>query len=191
MNAVEKNKNKLFGFIKNIKEKLKKGNIFSKIKMLIVVVLMLIVVVIFASSFKGEEKIKDVTYKNNSSAMEYCEVLENRLINVIKNVKGIGNVEAFVMVDSSPTIKYLEETSTTIEDKENNKNQTIQTKIVLAKNGSVTTPVVVVEKLPKITGVMIVASGAKDVKLKTTLINAVSAVLNVDIARVEVLEGKK
>ena len=49
---------------------------------------------------------------------------------------------------------------------------------------------VVVELLPKITGVLIVASGAKDIKMKNTLINTIAAILNISVSNVEVLEGK-
>ena len=91
------------------------------------------------------------------------------------------------MVDSSPTIKYLEENKTSGSA---NSDEVKQTTIVFAKNGNLTYPIVVVEQLPKITGVLVVATGAKDIKLKTTLINVVASVLNVNVSNVEVLEGK-
>lgn len=128
--------------------------------------------------------------QNIISAIAYCEMVENRLISVLENVKGIGKVDAFVMVDESPTIKYLEERdvqNNNIEGKD--EVESIKTTIVLVKNGSVTSPVVVVEILPKITGVLVVAEGAKDIKLKTNLINIISSVLSVDVSKVEVMEG--
>jgi len=162
----------------------------SKVKTTILVVLIIVVLIIFASSFTSKTKTTETSIKdkNNSLAYSYCQEVENRLEYVLKSVKGIGNVEVFIMVDASPTIKYLEETNTTT----NNEGSTssIQTTIVLAKNGTITEPVVVVEILPKITGVLLVATGAKDIKMKTTLINTVSAILDVDISSVEVLEGK-
>ena len=167
----------------------------SKIKSFFVVFLVVVIIIIFASSFKSDTKTDKVTKVDtkNISAMEYCEVVENRLVSVLENVKGIGNVDVFVMVDSSPTIKYLEETETqTVTNGASLDKQTelIKTTIVMSKDGTITTPVVVVEILPKITGVLIVASGAKSVKFKTTLINITSSVLSVDISKVEVLEGR-
>lgn len=181
---------RLFGFIKNKKEKNTDKANQSKFKIAIAILLMVIVVVIFFSSFKTEKETKTKTIENSLSAMEYCENIENRLINVIGTVKGVGKVDVFVMVDASPTIKYLEESITSTEEKDGNKSTSIQTTIVMSKNGTITNPVVVVELMPKITGVLVVASGAKDIKLKTTLINTISAILNVDISNVEVLEGK-
>lgn len=181
---------RLFGFIKNKKEKNTDKANQSKFKIAIAILLMVIVVVIFFSSFKTEKETKTKTIENSLSAMEYCENIENRLINVIGTVKGVGKVDVFVMVDASPTIKYLEESITSTEEKDGNKSTSIQTTIVMSKNGTITNPVVVLELMPKITGVLVVASGAKDIKLKTTLINTISAILNVDISNVEVLEGK-
>ena len=94
------------------------------------------------------------------------------------------------MVDSSPEIKFLEEQNSSSTQNGENSIESIQTTIVMAKDGSVTSPIVTIELLPKITGVLIVASGASDIKLKTTLINATASVLSVNISNVEVLEGK-
>lgn len=166
-----------------------------KFKNIFVAMLVIIIALIFISSFEFGAKPQKTTKVDtkNISAMEYCEVVENRLTSVLENVKGIGSVSVFIMVDSSPTIKYLEETdiqkkqSGDLSDKQ---TESIKTTIVMSKNGTITTPVVVVELLPKITGVLIVASGAKDVKFKTMLINITSSVLSVDISKVEVMEGK-
>ena len=166
-----------------------------KFKNIFVAMVVIIIALIFISSLEFGTKSKKITKVDtkNISAMEYCEVVENRLTSVLENVKGIGSVSVFIMVDSSPTIKYLEETdiqkkqSGDLSDKQ---TESIKTTIVMSKNGTITTPVVVVELLPKITGVLIVASGAKDVKFKTMLINITSSVLSVDISKVEVMEGK-
>jgi len=181
----------LFNFIKINKNVEGKSGRQSKIKIVIVVILIFIVIGIFLSSLKTNKPTEIKKIENKLNALEYCESVENRLISVIGKIKGVGEVDVFVMVDASPTIKYLEESITTTEEKDGNISTSIQTTIVMSKNGSITTPVVVVELMPKITGVLVVATGAKDIKLKTTLINAISAILNVDISSVEVLEGRK
>ena len=176
--------------------------VFNKIKnsekgksTAILVIVIAVILVIFIGSFSFDKKESSVSTKKvetKLTAMEYCNALENRLVNILENVKGIGKVEVFVMVDSSPEIKYLEEidSSTNKNEKDSSITQDMKTSIVMSKNGSLSYPVVVIERLPKVTGVLIVSSGAKDVKLKTTLINVVSSILSVDISNVEVLEGK-
>lgn len=175
--------------------KKKKDSAFAKSKYYLVIVLVIAIIIIFVSSFFSSGSSSDKSTKvesSNLSAMEYCETVENRLVSVLENVKGIGKVQVFVMVDSSPTIKYLEETEKVTNENQTNSltTQEIKTTIVMSKNGNVTYPVVVVEMMPKITGVLVVATGAKDLKMKTTLINVVSSILSVDVSSVEVLEGK-
>ena len=191
---MEEEKKEKNGFISKIFSKvtacefLKNG----KFKILIAVILMFVVLIIFASSFfdSGSSKVKQTSNETKFTSMEYCEVLENRLVNVLSCIKGVGDVKVFVMVDSSPEIKFLEEQNSSSTQNGENSIESIQTTIVMAKDGSVTSPIVTIELLPKITGVLIVASGASDIKLKTTLINATASVLSVNISNVEVLEGK-
>lgn len=179
-------KDRVFAFFSFFKD--------GKYKTILVIVLSFVVVGVFISSFVGGKSISkqnsESVEEKSCSAEEYCKGVENRLNNILASVKGVGSVEVFVMVDSSPTIKFLEETSITETGKGDDNTKSIQTKIVMSKNGNITMPVVVVEQLPKITGVLVVAKGAKDVKLKTTLINVISSVLSVNVSNVEVLEGK-
>ena len=178
-------------YIKNkINSFLKKENKTKNVKVIFLLLLSVLIFVIFFSGLDVKSSKKNVKSKTTLSAVEYCETVENRLINVLGKIKGIGNVDVFVMVDASPTIKFLEETKSETTKKEQSEIVNIETEIVMQKNGTITSPVVVVELMPKITGVLIVASGANNIKLKTSLINTVSAILNINISNVEVLEGK-
>jgi len=162
----------------------------KKLKTIIVVFLVIIVCFIFLSSFKKDKTSNIVETKKETSLMAYCEQQENRLEYVLGQIKGIENVRVFLITDSSPTIKYLEETKTESVEKDEKTSVVTETKIVMAKNGSLTSPVVVVEMYPKITGVLVVAKGAGEVKMKNNLINTISAILNIKVSCVEVLEGK-
>jgi len=188
------NEKKKDSFLSRIKNKISNisNNSISKIKMIILILSVIVIFIIFLSTLKPDDEvnIKKIENKNTLSAIEYSQTLENRLCNVLGKIKGIKNVEVFVMVDSSPTIKYLEETKEDINKKTDSETKTIQTEIVLAKNGTVSTPIVVVEIMPKITGVLVVAKGADNIKIKTMLINSISAILSVDVSKVEVMEGK-
>ena len=167
-----------------------KGEKSNKFKSLIVAMLIIAILVIFLSSLvptqKKENKTTDDQLKTFSS-LEYCAQVENRLKNVLSKVKGIGELDVFVMVESGVSYKYLEETET-----QESENGVISSKVTIyeTKNGSITSPVVEMEILPKIIGVLIIAEGAKDAKLKVTLSNVVSNILDVDLSKVEVLEGK-
>lgn len=174
------NKKSFFETFKKIKIK--------NFKTIIVCVLFVIILLIFASSFKTKNTSKTHTSTQSSlSALEYCKMQENRLEYVLKNVKGISNVKVFVMVNESPEIVYLE--NKTSSGGESNASS-ITTSAVFVKNGSITQPVVKIERLPKIIGVLVIAKGAGDIKMKTTLSNIISSVLCTNISNVEVLEGR-
>lgn len=171
-------------FFKNIVSRLTN---FKHFKTIFVVFLSIIVVVIFASSFKRKTvKNSSSSTKTSSLAIEYCKSQENRLEQVLENVKGISNVKVFVMVDEGPTLRYVEDSSKS--DSQN--NNTITTTTVIVKNGTISQPIVVVETLPKIKGVLVIAKGAGDIKTKSMLTNIISSVLCINISNVEVLEGR-
>lgn len=170
----------------NQKHKFFKGKLSNKFRSVLVVILCVAIVLIFASTFKTTKTTTNVQTTNTFSSLEYCKQLENRLECVLSGVKDIGKVKAFVMVEGSPQVTYLQEKETT----QNNGQTTSKETIYEARNGSTYYPVVVVEMLPKVVGVLIVASGAKDVKMKVSLTNIVASVLSVDISKVEVMEGK-
>ena len=160
---------------------------FKHFKTIFVVFLSIIVVVIFASSFKRKTvKNSSSSTKTSSLAIEYCKSQENRLEQVLENVKGISNVKVFVMVDEGPTLRYVEDSSKS--DSQN--NNTITTTTVIVKNGTISQPIVVVETLPKIKGVLVIAKGAGNIKTKSMLTNIISSVLCINISNVEVLEGR-
>lgn len=116
--------------------------------------------------------------QQSSSAIAYANAVSSNLQNIINSVKGISNAKVLVVVTESPTIKYLTE--------ETNGN----TAIVYNKQGSSYQPVAIAEFLPKITGILIVANGTTNLAVKNNLLNAISAVYNVDISRIDILEGK-
>lgn len=179
-----KQQNQQKNFFNNLISNLKK---IKNFKTIFVVILSVIVVVIFASSFKTKSvKKTSSSTKNSSLAIEYCLAQENRIEQVLESVKGISNVKVFLNIEESPTFKYVQDSS---ESKSQN-NNSITTTTVIVKNGTISQPIVVLETLPKIKGVLVVAKGAGDIKTKFMITNIISSVLCINISNVEVLEGK-
>lgn len=172
------------GWFKNL---FKGGDRHKKIKLAICVILFVVIIAIFMSSIipkKSEQTSGNAESK--STALSYCHELEDKLVNVLSQVKGIGKVKVFVMVNQSPTYRYLEEGSN-----QTGENQSVnQFTVYETRNGSNTAPVIVVEELPEILGVLVVATGAKDLKMQNILTNVIANVLSISISKVEVLEGK-
>lgn len=171
-----------------------KTNFIAKLKSLISVrnrkifmIFCIIVVCVFILMFSGfaTEKNKNNTQQQNNEeiafscdALEYANQVSQTLQSIINNIKGLTNAKVVVVVESSPVINYLTE-----------KNGDAAA-VVYYKNGSKYEPAVVSQFLPKITGILVVVNGISNLEVKYNLLNAISAVYNLDISSIEILEGK-
>ena len=125
--------------------------------------------------------------KTNSTS--YAQEIENKLCNVLSQVKNAGKVSAMITLESGGEIVV----ATSTEERENttqgtNNSTKSNTKVespVIVNNA----PLIVMEYFPKIKGVVIVAQGAKDVKVRLELLRAVQTLIDVDASRIEILAG--
>jgi len=174
----------------NFKDFLSNLNSSKKIKIITIVVLFIVILFIFSSSFLDGKSNENSEPKNTIvSSKSYAENTEERLKNILINVNGIDNVKVFIYTESSEEVVYLKDTETIKSNSDNGNSQSKETTVV-NKNGTFSSAVVVVTKYPKIQGVLIVAHGVSDVKLKLKIIDAISCVLSIAPTSIEVLEGK-
>ncbi len=183
-----------FNFIQNIKEKIlglygKNKKVFFACVSLIVVLIVLVFSVMFSGSKNKTSKSKTETSSNIISVSDYAGSIETKLKNMILQLDSVNSASVFVMVDSSPTIKYLTETSTETKTTEAGTNSVISETVVFEKNGSVTTPIVVTTIMPKVTGVLIVVNDV-NAMTKLSIINSVSIVLNIDESCISILQER-
>lgn len=141
------------------------------------------------SSFTDLSK-KSKSKKTESSSISitnYASEIETKLKNMISNLKDVSSVSIFVMVESTPNIKYLTETNEKTEIKDGNSVSEITTTVVFEKNGSISTPVVVTTLMPKVTGVLIVVNKI-NASTKLAIINSISVVLNIEESCISILQ---
>ena len=176
--------NKIKGFI---------GGVFASKKNVKMLTFFLcgIVLLIFFSGFFGGSKNENKTEKRSSkniSVSEYCFQVESKIEDMIFATGKVKKVSAFVMIESSPEVKYLTETKeeNSIKNDELTSSSKVVT-VVFEKNGSVSTPVVVATISPKICGVMIVMSRV-DASTKISIQNALAVVLNIDVSCISILQ---
>lgn len=174
-----------------LKEKVKLGKDTKKLELCVAILLAAVMLIIFISSLKSSktEEVKEPTME--SSVLTYVEKTEQRLEKILSGVKGAGCVKVFVSVGSSSEFIYTKEEDIKESGEGSNKAQTSSTSIVFSKNGTTLEPILEVEVYPEIKGVLIVAEGAKDEKVRIMLLNAVSAVLNLEMSKIEVLPGER
>lgn len=148
-----------------VKEKARSGKVIE-----IAVILMLAVIVaavIFSALGGGREE--------TSSSEEYAQYLSLHLASVLGQIEGAGDVGVFLTVASEGE-KVIATESTVEED------GTVVTTPVLS-GGDV---IVLEEKYPQVTGVLIVAEGANDLNVRFALLEATASVLNINQSIIKV-----
>lgn len=173
-----------FSNLKNDKnKKLNKTFLFS------ICLIFVLIFVLISIMFKPKKKVEVETQKNDVSVSEYAHEIEIKLENIISKLDSISSVSVFVMIDSTPTIKYLTENKTETTTSKDNSTSTLSETVVFEKNGSVTTPVVVTTIMPKVTGVLIVTNEINPMT-KLSIISSVSIVLNIDERCISLLQER-
>lgn len=175
-------------FFEKFLDKLKKN---KTLQIGLVVVLIALVFVIYFSSLKSSKKETQKT--TNTSAIEYVEMLEQKLEKVLSNVAGAGNVSVMVNVVGGPTYEIAYTTEERINNSSGSSSNTesktiVKTPILITSNGE-SSPLILTETNPQIVGVIIVAQGASDVKVKLNLLKATEAVLKIPISSIEIFDG--
>ena len=159
------NVEKLFG-------KVKKSNVYAIVGVMLVVVLVGCLLI-------NQNRDNATKSANLSSAIsEYNLQLENKLISVISSLEGVGNVTVAITFSDFGEKVYVYETKT-----QQTSSGTITTNSLVTVGGE---PLVSVEKLPTIYGVVVVAEGAGDALLRMKIVQTVVTLLGVNSNLVEV-----
>ena len=176
----------------------KKISIIEKIKnikhfeIIIVAIFCSILMLIYFSTFKTKKTTENTL--TTLTTEEYATYLENKLSNVLTHISGAGNVS--VMITLACGVEYVYATDTTEETTSQTSNGTTTTKttkkeqVLLVSVSGKSTPVILQENLPKVSGVVVVASGAKNIATRLELKKAVEALLEVSPEAVEILVGE-
>lgn len=161
---------------------------FKKIKPYhLLIVLALGVFLLVSSNFFASPK----NYETNKKSEEMtADNIEKRLAETVKKIDGINDADVFITYENNGVKRHATNIKDDAVTGENNVTVKKETSAVMKKEGSLETPFVSEEILPQIRGVLIVASGADDLKLKEEITVAISAVLGVPLHKVRVLPAK-
>lgn len=157
----------------------------------------ILLIVMSTSLFKSDKKeniaqnkIKNTSNEeqnNEYSKKSYERELEQELEKTLSMVDGVGKIKVMVSLsegyenilkNDSKTEKYEENGSSRLLDEE---------KTVLSNDGN---PIILKEVKPKVEGVIVVAEGGDNVLVKNSLINAIKALLGIEIHKIEILKMK-
>jgi len=134
-----------------------------------------------------------------SSATENSEIAalekstEEKISQCLASIQGVGQAKALVTFSSGIKREYaFDKRVTTKTSKQTDKDGGISeveevtetSQLVMAGNS---TPVIISEQRPEIAGVLIIAKGASDPKIREQITLAVKTLLNIDAAKVSVV----
>ena len=153
--------------------------IFKKIKpeYLIMISAAIIVLVLFLSATVSSKTSAD----SESDLNDYVGMLETKLSSRLSELDGAGKVKVIISVKSGMRNELATEKQVSAIGGE----KTTETPVLISGK-----PLILGEIYPEICGVIIMAKGADDVKVKLSLITAAQTFLDVDSSKIQVLPMK-
>lgn len=199
------------GFKDKMSKILKQKNITNLIILLLLVIMFYLVVSYFTgvnnitkSEKTNLEKVSkedmNSDSQKDSEVLSYQEKQEKDLERILGKINGVGSVDVVINFQSSevkvPAVDNSSQKSTTEEtDSEGgtrvNSQETDGDKIVMSNSSNGSEPVILKTEKPEVLGVMVVAEGAEDSKIKYEITKAISSLYNISIDKVNVLAMKK
>lgn len=132
------------------------------------------------------------------TAKSFEEQLEERVEKILSKMEGVGRVEVMLTTSYGKEVFIAEDNNSTYsstkeEDNEGGRreiqSEDVQSKIVMKNTGSGSTePVVLKEKQPEVKGVLILAEGGEDPRIKQKLTAAAETLLDVPAHKVQVFK---
>lgn len=176
-----------------------KGEKKKQLKILVLLLLLGIVCMSAGSCSQADsDKKETVSVEGNGfSAFDEEEKLEQKLENVLSEIKGVGNISVSVTLASGNRTEYAVNAITTVNSTTENNSDGSEKKVSQTTNNDTVvfednneTPVVVQETRPQVQGVLIVAEGGDDTEVVSDIIQAVSALLDIPIHKITVCAQK-
>ena len=189
--------------INELKKLLDDKKITNVLTIALVIAFVLIALnVFYPDMFKEKEKVKSTLseeVETINTKEEYEETQKKELKNILESMSGVGKVQVMInfksgeskvlAYDSSKQIVSTEEKDT--EGGTRVSNQTNDgTTVVMTNEGGENEPFIVETYKPKIEGIMILAEGASDSKIKYDIQKAVSSLYGLSAEKVNVYPMK-
>lgn len=191
----------------NISNKVFKNKTIENLTFFIIILVVTLVLVkyIFSGNKKdtNNETYNDaqLVYSNETisenDTLSYKENLKNDLINILKKINGVGDVDVLITYsETSKLVPIYNENSSeskTSEEDTSGGSRVIESydssKEVVTDNSS--SPITEKIVMPKIEGAIVICEGANNIEVKNNIISAVEAATGLKVHKIQVFEMKK
>lgn len=187
---------KMQDFMQKIKEKKLKRSDW----LILVLAGILILIIALPTDTKGKkqaEEAKENISKENNTMEASKDEIEQKLEDILEKIDGAGEVKVMITYQDSGTQVVEKDKNTSANSLEesdstggvrNTKEQQLQESTVYEEADAGNTPFVSKELLPKVEGILIVASGGDNQKVKQNISEAVLALFQVEAHRIKIVK---
>ena len=142
---------------------------------------------------KASEEQKTAAVSENEA---YIESLENKLVHILENVDGVGQVEVMITLQASresvlnkdDTEELETETETSDGTQNERQSSRSENETVLSDENGESAPYVIKELEPEIAGVVIACEGADDNTVAAAVTGAAQVLFGISVNRIQVLK---
>lgn len=152
-----------------LKEKYKK----IKFEYVIILIALIFIFILFLSSNNSSKVV------NQKEIEDYVMSLEEKLSTQLSKIEGAGKVSVIISVKEGLTTQIAVEKVVTTDS---NGSKTEETPVLVSGK-----PIILTEIYPEISGVVIIAKGADDLKVKIALLSATQTYLDITSDKIEIL----
>lgn len=158
----------------------------KKISYLCILLLAAVVILLYISTWNPRSE------RNGIPQREQGEDLEEKLRSVLSKVDGAGEVDVIINYESGtelvPALSETVKTSTDRNGDVSSETTDRNSEVATIRESGDTAALIVKEIQPGVRGVLVVAQGAGDIRVRLQLLEAVQTFLNIDTDKVEVLK---
>lgn len=187
---------KMQDFMQKIKEKKLKRSDWLILVLAGILILIIALPADTKEKKQAEEAKENISQENNTMEASKDEI-ERKLEDILEKIDGAGDVKVMITYQDSGT-QVVEKDKNTSENSleesdrtggvRNTKEQQLQESTVYEEADAGNTPFVSKELLPKVEGILIVASGGDNQKVKQNISEAVLALFQVEAHRIKIVK---
>lgn len=161
-------------------------NKYLKNNKIVIISMVSIGILCILFSYKFSER-KDVDV-NDFSEYKYIKQLENRTAELVSEIEGAGECVVMINYNTSVESVYVKENKKSYDNNPTeNKGETQDTVLTMTDSNGNQSALIKKKIMPRISGVTVVCDGAKKQHVQTSIINAVSVLLDIGSNKVCVI----
>ena len=142
-------------------------------------------------------EVENIVGERDMSTEEYIENMERKVEKQLSKVEGVGEVEVMITLktsaekvilkDENESVEIIDETDSSGGSRDN-ESSTRSEESVLIDGESGSKPYTIKETAPYIQGVVVVATGGDEARIKQEIIDAIQVLFDIEVHKIKVMK---